>query len=135
MFNAYRGMKMRILIVDDEPDIRELLKLYLELDGRFDLVGEGTNGEEAVELAGSTHPHAIILDVNMPIMNGFEAIPLIRDKSPDSKILLYSAYSDSTRLVESSMTADDWVSKTDPVDKLLERLMGLTASSDVEAAS
>jgi len=124
---------MKVLIVDDEPDIRQLVRLYLELDGRFDVVGEGINGEDAVRLAASTHPQAIVLDINMPIMNGLDAIPLIRIQSPETKILLYSASADVATLMEASLSADDWMSKTDPVDKLLERLTKLASSSPVNS--
>ncbi|MHB1924875.1 MAG: response regulator transcription factor [Acidimicrobiales bacterium] len=82
---------VRVLVVDDSPDIRMMLKLLLGRDDRFALVGEAANGAEAVEMAGLCLPDLVILDRQMPVMGGLEAIPLIREVSPGSDIVLYTA--------------------------------------------
>ncbi|HUZ44173.1 MAG TPA: response regulator [Acidimicrobiales bacterium] len=82
---------VRVLVVDDSPDIRVMLKLLLGRDERFTLVGEAANGLEAVEMAGLSYPDLVILDRQMPVMGGLEAIPLIREASPHSDIVLYTA--------------------------------------------
>ena len=89
---------LRILIADDAPDIRLLLKMYLT-DSRLEVVGEATNGAEAVELAGSQKPDAVILDLAMPVMDGLEAIPLIKKASPDTKIVVLSGF-DADKMAE-----------------------------------
>ncbi len=82
---------VRVLVVDDSPDIRMMLKLLLNRDGRFSLVGEAGNGLEAIETAAFCLPDLVILDRQMPVMGGLEAIPLIREASPHSDIVLYTA--------------------------------------------
>lgn len=96
--SAAADTALRILIADDAPDIRLLLKMYLT-DSRLDVVGEATNGAEAVELAGAQKPDAIILDLAMPVMDGLEAIPLIKKASPDTKIVVLSGF-DADKMAE-----------------------------------
>ena len=68
-----------------------MLRLLLGRDDRFMVVAEATNGQEAVDVATDTAPDLIILDRQMPVMGGMEAIPLLRDASPHSDIVLYTA--------------------------------------------
>ena len=96
--DAAAGTALRILIADDAPDIRLLLKMYLT-DSRLKVVGEATNGAEAVEMAEAEKPDAIILDLAMPVMDGLEAIPLIKKASPDTKIVVLSGF-DADRMAE-----------------------------------
>jgi YesN/AraC family two-component response regulator len=92
---------LRILIADDAPDIRLLLKMYLT-DTRLEVIGEATNGAEAVEMAGSEKPDAVILDLAMPVMDGLEAIPLIKKASPDTKIVVLSGF-DADKMAERAL--------------------------------
>lgn len=92
---------LRVLIADDAPDIRLLLRMYLT-DSRIEVVGEATNGSEAVDMAGSHHPDAVILDLAMPVMDGLQAIPLIKEKSPDTKIVVLSGF-DADRMAERAL--------------------------------
>lgn len=96
--DAAAGTALRILIADDAPDIRLLLKMYLT-DSRLKVIGEATNGAEAVEMAGAEKPDAIILDLAMPVMDGLEAIPLIKKASPETKIVVLSGF-DADRMAE-----------------------------------
>jgi signal transduction histidine kinase/CheY-like chemotaxis protein len=84
---------LRVLIVDDTPDIRFLLTTALGALGGFDIVGEAANGEEAVRLAGSLRPDAVLLDLAMPVMDGLQATPLIRECSPSTRIVVLSGFS------------------------------------------
>jgi YesN/AraC family two-component response regulator len=102
MADAAVDPALRILIADDAPDIRLLLKMYLT-DSRLQLVGEATNGAEAVEMAGLEKPDAVILDLAMPVMDGLEAIPLIKEASPDTKIVVLSGF-DADRMAEKAIS-------------------------------
>ena len=82
--------KQRVLLVDDKADIRLLLTTRLSLEPRLEVVGEGSNGSEAITLARELKPHAIILDLEMPVMDGFAAIPILRTVDPSMRILVYS---------------------------------------------
>ena len=82
--------EIEVVIADDEIDIRLLLKLQLRQYG-ISVVGEAVDGAEAVEVCEATQPHVIVLDLLMPRTSGFEAIPLLRERCPDVKIIAYSA--------------------------------------------
>ena len=81
---------IEVVVADDEDDIRLLLKLQLRQYG-ISVVGEATDGLEAIEVCEATTPHVVILDLLMPNMNGFEAIPELKRRCPDVKIIAYSA--------------------------------------------
>ena len=83
--------KVRVLLVDDLPDIRLVMRLLLEADGRAEVVGEAADGEEAVRLAAELHPDAVVLDLRMPGLDGVSALPLIRDASPGTVVVALSA--------------------------------------------
>jgi len=72
-----------------------VLRLLVAADGRLEVVGEAVNGQEAVELAERLQPDAIILDVAMPVMTGLEALPLLRERSPHSLVVIYAGGSRS----------------------------------------
>jgi CheY-like chemotaxis protein len=83
--------KTRVVLVDDEPDIIYLARRLFEHDGRFEVVGEARDGEEAVRLAQDLHPDAVLLDILMPGMDGWEALPLIRRVAPSAVVVVVSA--------------------------------------------
>lgn len=79
-----------VLVADDEADIRLLLKLQLRQAG-ITVVAEAADGLETIERCKEVEPDVIILDLLMPRMNGFDAIPVLRDECPDVGIIAYSA--------------------------------------------
>lgn len=81
---------IRVLIVDDEDDVRLLLRLQLEQEG-FEVVGVAPDGESAVTACAEAQPDAVVLDLLMPKMSGFEAIPKLRDVDPAVVIIAYTA--------------------------------------------
>ena len=83
---------LRVLIADDVDDVRALLRINLETDGRFEVIGEAADGAQALALAARHNPDAVILDLSMPVMDGEEIIPKLRAQAPDTKILVYSAF-------------------------------------------
>lgn len=86
--------QIRVLVADDLPQIRAVLKRALERDGRFEIVGEATDGIEAVDMTTSLRPDALVLDLSMPGMDGMEAIPKILSSSPSTKIVVLSGFSE-----------------------------------------
>ena len=88
-------MKIRILIVDDHQMFRDGLKALLALQNDVEVVGEAQNGQEAVVLSRDLRPDIILMDVNMPVMDGVEATRRILAETPDMKILALSMYSDN----------------------------------------
>jgi len=78
---------MRLFICDDNEQYRTLARMVLEMAGH-EIVGEAGDGEEAVEHAPAVDPEVVLLDLNMPKMNGFDALPHLRARLPGSKILV-----------------------------------------------
>ena len=83
-------MKTKVLVVDDEEDVRLLLRLQLE-DNGFIVTGEAADGAEALEQCATDEPDAVILDLLMPKMNGFDTIPRMRREFPNVAIIAYTA--------------------------------------------
>lgn len=81
---------IRVVLADDQPEVRRALTIYLTRDGRFEIVGEAENGEEAVRLVAAHHPDAVIMDLAMPKMNGLQATHEIATDSPATKIVVLS---------------------------------------------
>src|SRR4051794_14081795 len=85
---------VRVLVVDDLDDIRQVVRLTLELDGRYHVVGEATDGIEAIEQARKLQPDVVLLDRSMPRLGGLEALPEVRSAAPAAAVILYTAESD-----------------------------------------
>jgi two-component system invasion response regulator UvrY len=88
--------KITILIVDDHTLVRETWSFILNTDERFKVIAESGSGEDGVELAKQLRPDIVIMDINLPGMNGIEATQLIRKYSPASKILGVSLHTQPT---------------------------------------
>lgn len=82
--------KPRVVIVDDVPGLRNLLRIILEESELYEVVGEGADGLEGVMLAREQKPDAMLLDLSMPNMDGLEALPSILRASPRTKVLIFS---------------------------------------------
>jgi DNA-binding NarL/FixJ family response regulator len=78
---------MRLFICDDNEQYRMLARMVLEMAGH-EIVGEAGDGEEALVHAPAADPEVLLLDLNMPNMSGFEALPHLRERLPASKILI-----------------------------------------------
>jgi two-component system nitrate/nitrite response regulator NarL len=81
---------IRVVIADDEADVRMLLRIQLQQEG-FEISGEANDGNSAIEECANTNPHVVVLDLLMPRLNGFEAIPKLRRQCPDVAIIAYTA--------------------------------------------
>ncbi len=116
---------VRVVIVDDTDDLRLLLSMTLSIDGRFEVVGEAANGAEGVEQCREAQPDAVLLDMMMPVMDGLEALPLIREACPGARIVMLSA-NDSPDVIERAMAlgAAAYVVKGFALDGALEQLLG-----------
>lgn len=118
---------MKILVaVDDDADMRKLIRYQLLGDGRLDLIDEASSAKEAVAAAARHHPDVIILDhhIDGDIM-GLQAAPLLKEASPNSKILLFT---DHNLAIEAARepAVDAYLSKRN-LDQLLLTVQGLCA--------
>ena len=88
-------MSIGILIIDDSPEIRNMLKSWLERDDRLSVCGEASDGAEGIEKALQLKPDVIVLDLSMPGMNGLEAATVLRTAMPEVPIVMLTLYPDS----------------------------------------
>ena len=91
--------KIKVLVVDDHAIVRQGLRTFLELQPDMEVVGEGTNGIEAVDLARRTQPDIVLLDLVMPEMDGIQATSLILDNCPNSRIIILTSFSDEDKVL------------------------------------
>jgi DNA-binding NarL/FixJ family response regulator len=120
----------RVLLADDTPEIRQLLRLSLELDGRFEIVGEAEDGASAVELTHAEVPDAVVLDLAMPVMDGLQAIPEIRRNAPDAKILVLSGF-EARQMSKEALArgAHAYIEKGDNMKEVASLLADLCSSN------
>src|SRR4051812_21016608 len=122
---------VRVLVVDDMDDIRQVVRLTLELDGRYDVVGEATDGIEAIDQARELQPDVVLLDRTMPRLGGLEALPEVRSVAPAAAVILYTAESDEQlRQAAVAAGAVDALSK----DASISQLGTVVADALVRAA-
>lgn len=93
-------MTIKIVIADDHAVVRQGLTMFLNMDGDFEIVGEATNGKEAIELVEALQPDIVLMDLLMPTMSGLEAIPIIRERFPDVEIIALTSVLDNGSVVK-----------------------------------
>lgn len=118
--------KTRVLVADDDFDVRMLLRLWLERHGSFDVVAEAADGVAALDAARQLAPEVAVLDLAMPRMDGLEAAAEIRRLLPDTRIVVRSAFS-AERMAQRAIDAgaDVYVEKGASSAQLLAVLNGL----------
>jgi PAS domain S-box-containing protein len=128
-----------IVVIDDAVEVRTLVRSTLKLSQRFDVVGEGASGRDAVELAERWQPDLMLLDISMPDMDGLEALPAVRTASPDTRVVMYSGLSDEglpdrCRALGAVAFLEKTASPERLVDQLLEALDSSAAPNENEWA-
>lgn len=113
--------RIRILIVDDHQALRKAIRHLLESRSEFEVCGEAEDGERAIAKSAELKPDVVILNILMPIVNGFEAARKIRVVSPHSRIVILSAHTDQRLLEEArNVGAVCYVPKSDAERELIE---------------
>ena len=120
-------MPLSVLVVDDRPEIAQVLTCLVDADDRLTLAGTARDGVEALEQSERSRPDAIICDVHMPRMDGIAALPRLREACPEGVIVMYSSDPDSARSAP-ALGADAVVDKADDPARLIDLLVGLYAA-------
>lgn len=112
---------IRVVVVDDEGDLRLLVRQALELHGDFEIVGEASDGHGAIEAARRLEPDAIVLDLGLPDLAAADVIASVRRASDRARIVVFSG-TDADDRVQEADAADGYVSKGGDLDVLLHAI-------------
>lgn len=116
----------RVLVVDDAANLRDLLTLLLELEDDFEVVGGAADGAQAIERAALLQPDIVLLDLAMPVMDGLQALPQLRELLPDATIVIFSGYEHHSLAQEAlNAGADGYIEKGAAVTHLVEQIRQL----------
>ena len=118
-------MQPRVLIVDDHPLTREALATLLA-GNDFDVVGQASDGQEAIELAGRLRPQLVLLDLSMPGLDGLSALPGLRAAVPDAEVIVLTASGTEDNLLAAIRAgAAGYLLKSEPPDRIVSFLRGV----------
>lgn len=123
--------RFRILVAEDDESFLDAIALLLEQDERFTVAGRARNGREAVEVAQHTQPDAVVMDIEMPVMDGVEATRRLRADDGDLPIIAVSGHDYEERVLEIRRAgADDYVRKARLAAELPRVLAALLRTPD-----
>lgn len=115
--------KLRVLIADDRQQVRQELRAILPLAGNIEVVGEAADGLEAVRLAAALQPQAVLLDLQMPVMDGYQAAAQIKAICPACRLIALTIHGDETaRRRAADAGFDAFIVKGAPISALIEAL-------------
>lgn len=92
--------KIRILVVDDHPLFRQGVRSALEAEPDFEVVGEAADGEEAIQIARALAPDVVLMDINLPVIDGLEVTRRLRLNLPSCAVIILTAYDDDEQLFQ-----------------------------------
>jgi DNA-binding NarL/FixJ family response regulator len=119
---------IRVMIVDDVPHVRQGLAAVLRLASRnsgvrIEVVGEAGNGSEAIRQAQNLHPDVILMDLEMPVMDGYETTRHIKTHSPGCRVIALTIHDDETARRQASLAGvDDFIVKGAPMDSFIQAI-------------
>jgi pilus assembly protein CpaE len=125
--------KIKVLIVDDIAETRENIRKLLQFESDVNVVGTARTGQEAIDLAGELDPHVVLMDINMPDMDGIVATENIRQKSPWVQIVILSVQGDPNYKRRAMLAgARDFLTKPPTIDELISAIRRAGARSQDE---
>jgi DNA-binding NarL/FixJ family response regulator len=118
-------MAVRVLLVDDAPGVRQDLRTLLTLAGDIEIVGEAADGCQAISLAQSLRPEVVLMDLEMPVLDGYAAARQIKAHSPACRVLALTVHDyTAARQKASQAGVDDFIVKGTPVEALVRSILG-----------
>jgi len=115
---------LRVLIVDDMEQVRQDLRMLLDLSGDVEIIGEAANGLEAIHQAEVLKPEVILMDLEMPVLNGYEAAKNIKSQQPTCRIIALTVHDYALARQKAFQAGIDAFSiKGEPVDILIKTIL------------
>jgi DNA-binding NarL/FixJ family response regulator len=123
---------IRILLADDHPVVRDGLTAILSTQPDFEIAGQAANGAEAVHQAARLNPDVILLDLEMPDLDGVEALRQIRAARPDARVIVFTAFDTDERIVAAVQAgAQGYLLKGAPRDELFKAIRVVSAGGSL----
>lgn len=130
--NSDATQRVRVVVVDDEILVLEGIVTLLRMDPRIDVVGTGSNGQDAINLAADLQPDVVLTDIRMPVIDGIQAISAIKTRWPDMRVALLTSFAqDGYVLAGLSVGADGYLLKGDTPASLISGLISIAAGHQV----
>ena len=127
---------IRLVLVDDQPSVRQGLRMRLTLEPDMTVVGEASNGREAMTLVQQLAPDIVLMDVEMPEMDGIEASAVMRASTPQSAVVMLSIYDDVlTRARAHAAGAAAFVNKSGAIEVLVATIRQAAEHRKTETGS
>ncbi len=119
-----QASRLRVLLVDDKSQVRQDLSVLLELTGLIEIVGEAADGQQAVALADSLRPEVVVMDLQMPGMDGCMATCQLKELGLAQRVVILTVHGDTDSLQRArDAGADELVLKGAPLDTLLHAII------------
>ena len=125
---------LRVVIIDDMPEVRRELSLLLELTGEIQIVGGAANGEQALDQVQALRPDVVLMDLEMPVMNGYAATRRIKAQYPSCRVIaltIHGGDGERAQALEAGMV--EVVVKGAPLETLMQAIRG-TAKVERQAS-
>jgi DNA-binding NarL/FixJ family response regulator len=125
-----------VVLIDDTPDVRLLVRRALERDGGLRVVAEAGDGSAGLDAARKHQPDAVLLDIAMPVMDGLEALPLIRKACPQTTVIMLSGFG-ADQMVDKALEsgAAGYIQKGRPMRELVTLVHSLMQDDGTGAGS
>jgi DNA-binding NarL/FixJ family response regulator len=128
---------LTVVLVDDSEDLLFLVRTALERSGYFRVVAEAADGEQGVAAVSETQPDVVLLDIAMPVMDGLQALPLIREACPTTIVVMLSGFGDASGMPQKalSMGANGYIHKDGRIQALPEQVRVIAAGVVAQRAA
>ena len=123
MLHTETATPIRILIADDHPVVRDGLRAMLGTQPDFQMVGEAVNGREVIQRVAQLHPDVVLLDLEMPELDGIAALAQMRAATPQVRVIVLTAYDDDERIVDAAVAgAQGYLVKGAPREEIFQAI-------------